>query len=77
MRLADITNYPRGWDSSAHPVVAHIEIPASRLPDFETRAADQTQIRILGHDYSDNEFVIVHVGCASEKAKRRLEQWWT
>jgi hypothetical protein len=77
MRLSDITDYPRGWDRNRFPFVVQFEISKGRFEDFETRAADQTQIRLLGHDVGDDGEVTVHVGCATEEAGRRIKKWWT
>jgi hypothetical protein len=77
MRLSEITDYPRGWYKTRLPFVVQLEIPRGKFEAFEARAAYQTQIRLLGHDVGDDGEVIVHVGCATEEARRRIKKWWS
>ena len=76
MRYSEIVDYPRSWNRDTHPVVAHIEIEAERFGEFERLAADQTQVRVLGHDEGSHGQIMVHVACASDEAKRRIESRW-
>jgi hypothetical protein len=78
MKYSDLTSYPRDYDATRYPIITHIEIEAVDFERFERRAADQTQIVILGHDHdlADDDRLVVHVGCASEKVKSRLERLW-
>ncbi len=77
MKCFEIINeYPRPWNRDTHPIVTHIEIEAEHFDQFERRAADQTQIRVLGHDLSDHGQIVVHVACTSADAKRRIENRW-
>lgn len=76
MKYSEIVDYPRPWNRDTHPVVAHIEIEAERFGEFKRLAADQTQVRVLGHDEGNHGQIVVHVGCASAEAKRRIESRW-
>lgn len=76
MKYSDITDYPRQWDKSRFPVIVHIEIEAEKLEQLERRAADQTQVRVLGHDEAGGGLIVVHVAAATEAAKRRFESRW-
>ena len=76
MPYSDIEDYPRHWDKSKFPVLAHIEIDAARWSEFERLASDQTQVRVLGHDLGDDDRIVAHVGCTSDDARRRLENRW-
>jgi hypothetical protein len=77
MRYFDIVDYPRHWDQTRFPVIAHIEIEAKNLEQLERRAADQTQVRVLGHDEADGGLIVVHVACTDAEARRRFERRWT
>lgn len=76
MRYSDIIDYPRSWNRETHPIVAHIEIEAGQFREFERRVANQTQVRVLGHDEAGNGRIVAHVGCTSEVAKCRIENRW-
>ena len=77
MRYAEITSYPRPWDRDTHPVLGHVTIQAQRLDQLERRVADQTQVRLLGHDEADDGLLVVHVACVGEDARRRFTQRWS
>lgn len=76
MRYSEIVDCPRSWNRDTHPIVAHIEIEAERFGEFERLLADQTQVRVLGHDEGSHGQIVVHVGCVSAEAKRRIESRW-
>ncbi len=76
MTYSEIVNYPRYLDRNTYPVVAHVEIDAERLCQFESLIEDQTQTRVLGHDLVGNDRVVVHVGCTSDDVRRCLENAW-
>lgn len=77
MKYSEIVDYPRHWDQTKFPVVAHIEIESENLEQLERRAADQTQVRVLGHDEAAGGLIIVHVAATSESVLRRFESRWT
>lgn len=77
MRYAEITSYPRSWDRNTHPVVGHVTILAQHLDQLERRVADQTRVRLLGHDEADDGLIMVHVACVDDAARRRFAQRWT
>lgn len=76
MRYVEIA-YPRPWDRDTHPVLGHIMIAAQHLDQLERRVADQTRVRLLGHDEADDGLVMVHVACVDDEARRRFAQRWT
>lgn len=76
MRYSEIVDYPRPWNRETHPIIAHIEIEAERFGEIERLVADQTQVRVLGHDEGSHGQIVVHVACASAEAKRRIESRW-
>lgn len=76
MLYTEITNYPRPWNRETHPVVGHIEIEAEHFSEFERMTADQTQVRVLGHDEGSHGRFVMHVGCTSELVQRRLASRW-
>ncbi len=51
-------------------------VVAVQFREFERLVADQTQVRVLGHDEAGNGWIVAHVGCTSKAAKRRLEKRW-
>ncbi len=71
-----INDYPRFWNRETYPIVAHVSIEAKHFDQFERLAADQTQVRVLGHDLADHDQIIVHVACISADVRRRLEIRW-
>lgn len=76
MEFSDSTKYPRHYDKAIYPVVAHIEILASEFSDLDRRAADQTQVKVIGHDEADDGLLVVHVACTTEIARKRFERRW-
>jgi hypothetical protein len=76
MRYSEIIDYPRSWNRETHPIVAHIEIEAEQFSEFQRFTADQTQVRVLGHDEAGNGRIVAHVACTSADAKRRIENRW-
>lgn len=76
MRLSEITAYPRPWNKDTHPVVGHVTIGAQNFDQLERRVADQTQVRLLGHDEDDDGLLVVHVACVGEVARRRFVRRW-
>jgi len=71
-----VDDFPRPWNRETHPLVTRIEIESEHFDQFERRAADQTQVRLLGHDEADEGRIVVHVACTSNDAKRRIENRW-
>jgi len=71
-----IDDYPRSWNKGTHPIIAHLQIEAQQFSEFDRMAADQTQIRILGHDESDHGLIVIHIACTTNDAKRRIEKRW-
>lgn len=76
MTYDEITRYPRRRDVNQFPVVAHIEIDAEDWTEFQRLAEDQTQIKVVGHDLADDDRVVAHVACTSDKTRERLEARW-
>jgi hypothetical protein len=76
MTYNEITSYPRAWNKTLYPEVAHIEIPAEKFRRIERLIDDQTQTRVLGHDLLDANWIVLHVGCTSVDVKARLERRW-
>ncbi len=76
MKYSEIVDHPRSWNRDTHPVVAHIEIETEQLGEFERLLADQTQVRVLGHDEGSHGQVVAHVAYASAEMKRRIESRW-
>ncbi len=76
MLYSDIIDYPRPWNREKYPVLAHLEIEAEQHIDFERKAADQTQVCVLGHDEGSNGCIVMHVGCTTELVQRRLASRW-
>lgn len=76
MNYSLITSYPRPWNRETHPFVAHIEIPAKDFREVERLIDDQTQTKILGHDLSDDDYIVLHVACTSQTVKDRVESRW-
>jgi hypothetical protein len=76
MQYSEITHFPRYWNSNQFPFLAHVVINATEFGLFEELAADQTQLRVLGHDLAANGQVIVHVGCTTKEARELLESRW-
>ena len=76
MRYSEIVDFPRHWSRDTHPVRGEIEIEAERFSDLERRVADQTQVRVLGHDEGDDGLILVHVACTTEAARDRFERRW-
>jgi hypothetical protein len=38
--------------------------------------ADQTQVRVLGHDEAGGGQIVVHIACTTDEARRRFESRW-
>ena len=75
MRYVEIA-YARPWDRDTHPVLGHVTVQAQHLDRLERRVADQTRVRLLGHDEADDGLVMVHVACVDDEARRRFAQRW-
>lgn len=76
MPYSEIIDYPRPWNRETYPVLAHLEIEAEHYSEFERSAADQTQVRVLGHDEGSHGRIVMHVACTSELVQRRLAGRW-
>jgi hypothetical protein len=77
MKYSDLTSYPRPWNRTTHPVISHIDIAAKSLERLELRAADQTQMQVLGHDEGPHGQLVVHIACTDDIAKERFEARWS
>ena len=60
----------------SHPYLAELAIDPVNWHDFQRLFADEPATRILGHDAPRNGRMIVHVACASEETRTRLEDGW-
>lgn len=76
MRFSEVSSYPRSWNQDAFPYIAHAEISTTQWGNFQRLIEDQTQTCILGHDLVDDDTVVAHVGCRSEKTRDLIESRW-
>jgi hypothetical protein len=77
MRYKEIIDYPRSFNRDTYPVVNDIQIEPQFLDQLERRAADQTQVKVVGHDEADGELLTVHVAATSEEAFKRFARRWS
>jgi hypothetical protein len=75
MRYHDIT-CDRFRLPPSHPILLHLRIDPADWFKFEQMADDNPATRIVGRDEPRDERMIVHVACASEETRRRLEDGW-
>jgi hypothetical protein len=50
MRYTEIIGYPREFNRNTYSIVGDIRIESQFLAQPEGRAADQMQIKVVGHD---------------------------
>lgn len=61
---------------SDYPVLAEIMIDAVDWHRFNQLNEDTPATTIIGHDDPHDGFMTVHVACASEEVRDRLEDGW-
>jgi hypothetical protein len=77
MRCKDIIDYPRSFNRDTYPAVNDIQIEPQFFEQLERKAADQTQIKVVGHDEADGGLITVHVAATSEEAFHRFARRWS
>ncbi len=73
MRYHEIHRRPAAPDS--HPFTADITIDPTELSTFERLMQDRPEVRLLARIDRPNAWV-VHVACASERVRERLQDAW-
>jgi hypothetical protein len=73
MRINDPADYPRYYNRDTHPIITHIVIAVRDFPETERLIQDQTQAKLIGHDLRDDDRIVIHVACATQDTRRRLE----
>lgn len=77
VRYSDIVGYPHPWPQDTHPILGHITIQSKNLDQLTERTAQQTQMRVLGHDEADDGLLVVHVAATTEVALKLYERRWS
>lgn len=77
MKYSEIVGYPHPWPQDTHPILGHIIIQAQKLDQLTERTANQTQMRVLGHDEAADGLLVVHVAATTEVALKFYERRWS
>jgi hypothetical protein len=77
MKFSEIAAYPNPWPQDTHPVLGHIVIERRLYNQLTERVAQQTQVRLLGHDEADDGLLVVHVACTTEMARDFFSRRWS
>lgn len=74
MRHAEILSPYQGTET--HPYVATIALAPSEARRFESMAADQPGVVLLGFDRSSVKQWIIYAGCTTKDGRELLESNW-
>jgi hypothetical protein len=59
-----------------HPYIAQIEIDPADFAKFERFTQGAREVHLIRCDDSKPDLWTLHVGCASEKVRQKLEEGW-